>query len=594
MALARTRIDMVRTARLDRLMCRSYACSPTDRSVRLAVLGPSTVDHLLPGIRIGGLRRDLWIETHLGAYGQYLQDLLDQDSALYRFRPDTILFAFDAPHLLGGATPALQAGEADALLDQAAARLTGLWHLARERLGCHVIQQTILPTLPALAGGNEHRLAGSPAHLTARLNARLRPMADAAGVDLLAIDTAAAQSGIAAWHDPMLWHRAKQDISPAAAPLYGDLVARLLAARLGRSFKCLVLDLDNTLWGGVIGDDGMEGIQLGQGSALGEAHVAFQRHCRDLARRGVILAVCSKNDEAIARQPFEQHPEMVLRSSDIACFVANWNDKPANLRGIAERLRLGLESLVFVDDNPFERTVVRRELPMVAVPELPEDAALYAACIADAGYFETVRVTQEDLERSGQYQANLAREQAQASFTDMAAYLASLEMVLSWSAFDALGLARIVQLIHKTNQFNLTTRRHTEEEVRGLMADPAVFALQLRLVDTLGDNGIIAVVIGRVQADATCLIDTWLMSCRVLGREVERATMNIVAAVAGARGARRILGEYCPTARNGMVRDHYEKLGFRLTAAEADGTARWELDLGKYAPFPTSITIRQA
>jgi FkbH-like protein len=594
--LARARLDMVQTGRLDKLLMRFHPTAPADgavKPVRLAVLGSSTLEHLLPGIRVAGLRRNLFIETHTGDYGQYLQELLDPAKPLHRFAPDTVLFAFDAPHLLGAANPAMTAEEAEALLDQAGERLTGLWRLAREKFGAHVIQQSFLPVFPRLAGGNEHRLPGAPANLVARLNARLRLWADAAGVNLLAIDDAAAQTGIAGWFDPVLWLRAKQEISPLAGPLYGDLLARLIAAQKGLSCKCLVLDLDNTLWGGVIGDDGMDGIKLGQGSALGEAHVAFQRYCRDLSRRGVILAVCSKNDEANARQPFEQHPEMVLRPSDIACFVANWNDKPANIRSIAERLNIGIDSLAFADDNPFERTIVRRELPMVAVPELPEDPALYAACIADAGYFETIRVTGEDLARTQQYQANLQREQARASFTDMAGYLKSLNMELTWSAFDSVGLPRIVQLINKTNQFNLTTRRYTEVDARSLMDDPNAVTMQIRLTDNLGDNGMISVVIGRVEGDGDFLIDTWLMSCRVLGREVEQTTMNLVAAAARRRGARRVIGEYLPTAKNGMVRDHYAKLGFRETLTDAGGGTRWELDLGAFTPYQTHISVKE-
>src|SRR6185312_454811 len=298
--------------------------------------------------------------------------------------------------------------------------------------------------------------------------------------------------GLAAWHDPALWHRAKQEVHPSAAPGYGDLVARLLAAALGRSSKALVLDLDNTLWGGVIGDDGLEGIKLGQGSALGEAFVAFQRYARDLARRGVILAVCSKNDEANALEPFEKHPEMVLRREDIACFAANWTDKASNLREIAERLNIGLDAVVFADDNPFERNIVRRELPMIAVPELPEDPALFSRCLADAGYFEATSLTNEDFERTALYQTNAARESLLASTTDLDAYLRSLEMTLVYRPIDEPGMTRVVQLINKTNQFNLTTTRYTEGDIRSIQADERAIALQFRLVDKLGDNGMIA------------------------------------------------------------------------------------------------------
>jgi FkbH-like protein len=425
-----------------------------------------------------------------------------------------------------------------------------------------------------------------------RLSAMLRERSDAADVDIVSLDDRAGMDGLAAWHDPALWHHAKQEIHPNATPLYGDLVGRLIAAAQGRSYKCLVLDLDNTLWGGVIGDDGLEGLKLGQGSAAGEAFAAFQRHVRDLGRRGVILAVCSKNDEANALEPFERHPEMVLRRDDIACFVANWSDKAANLRHIAERLNIGLDSLVFADDNPAERAIVRRELPMVAVPELPDDPTLYAACLADAGYFEARHITQEDLARTGQYRDNQRREALAASTTDLPSYLRSLQMRLVWNRFDKLNQPRIVQLVNKTNQFNLTTIRVSDEDVAGLIADDAALTLQLRLLDAFGDNGIIAIIAGRPVREAIRL-DLWLMSCRVLGRGVEEETLNLVVDEALRLGAKRLTGQYRPTAKNGMVREHYARLGFSLTG-EHDGTTEWTLPLDCWTPRPTYMTRERA
>ncbi|MEJ1964029.1 MAG: HAD-IIIC family phosphatase [Gammaproteobacteria bacterium] len=354
-----------------------------------------------------------------------------------------------------------------------------------------------------------------------------------------------------------------------------------------------MLDLDNTLWGGVIGDDGLEGIRLGQGSAVGEAYLEFQHYVRDLGRRGIILAVCSKNDIENARSPFEKHPEMVLKSEHIACFVANWSDKAGNLRSIAEQLNIGLDSLVFADDNPFERNIVRRELPQVAVPELPEDPALYGRAIADAGYFEALRITPEDFERGGQYRANVAREQLKASHTDVEGYLRSLNMEMRWQPFDRVGLQRVVQLINKTNQFNLTTRRYTEGDVVAVMEDPRALTLQIRLLDQFGDNGIIGIVIGKPEGDSIRL-DTWLMSCRVLGRQVEEATLNLVAAEAQRLGVRQLIGEYLPSKKNGMVREHYRKLRFRPASEAADGATQWELPLSEFEPFPTFIQLTRS
>lgn len=595
--LAVSRLDFVQTNRLDKILLKYFAAqAPVDsspRSVRIAVLSSSTADHLLPGLRVAGLRRNLRAQVFLGDSAQYLQELQNSDSALCQFRPEVHLFALHAQHLFGALHVRLSKGESDELVKSVARKIRQNWRCARQRSNGQIIQQTIIPTYQQLLGSNEHRLPGSVSNLIDRLNSRLRELADEEGVDILALDCFMAKDGAAAWHDPGLWHLSKQEISPLAVPAYGDLVMRLVAARQGGAFKCLVLDLDNTLWGGVIGDDGIEGIRLGQGSALGEAYVAFQNYVLDLSRRGVILAVCSKNDLANARAPFDRHPDMVLKSTDIACFVANWDDKAANLRAIAAQLNIGIDSLVFVDDSPFERNIVRRELPMVAVPELPEDPAYYAQCIADAGYFEAVQLTAEDFERNGQYSANAVRANLRAAHTDLAGYLESLNMELRWSPFDRVGLRRIAQLINKTNQFNLTTRRYTEPEVLAVMQQPGVLTLQLRLMDQFGDNGIIGIIIGTPEQDCVKL-DTWLMSCRVLGRGVEEATMNLVVEEARKLGASRLLGEYLPTKKNGMVREHYQKLGFSRIDAGEDGSSQWALPLADYHAFATSIVTTRS
>ena len=594
-AIANTRLDFVRTNALDHALRRALGGTVPPglpaKPLRLAVLGSATLTHLLAGLRVGGLRRGIHVTIHEGDFGQYWQEIADPASALHAFQPNTVILALDAYHLAAGVNAGMEAQEADAALTAMLERIRGCWRMLREAFGCHIVHQMPLPVHPPLLGMNEQRLPGSPAAFVARLSAELRRAADEDGVDVLALDRAAADSGLSAWHDAGLWHRAKQEVSPAAAPMYGDLAARLMAAKQGRSFKCLVLDLDNTLWGGVVGDDGLEGLTLGQGSALGEAFAAFQTYARELSRRGVILAVCSKNDEANALEPFEKHPEMVLRRGDIACFVANWNDKAANIRAIAQELNIGLDALVFVDDNPFERALVRQELPMVAVPEISDEPSSYPRTLADAGYFESLWITEDDRARTAQYQGNKQREAMRATATDLPAYLRSLEMRLTWRRFDAVGLQRVVQLINKTNQFNLTTRRYAEDGITAIMRDPAAFGLQLRLLDRFGDNGIIAVVIGRMLDAQDLLIDTWLMSCRVLGRQVEPTSLNLIAAQARALGARRLIGEYFATAKNGMVRDHYPKLGFAPAGPGEHGGERYYLDLDRFAPADTFIEV---
>ncbi|HUJ46323.1 MAG TPA: HAD-IIIC family phosphatase, partial [Rhizomicrobium sp.] len=366
-------------------------------------------------------------------------------------------------------------------------------------------------------------------------------------------------------------------------PLYADHLGRLLGAIRGKARKCLVLDLDNTLWGGVIGDDGMEGIVVGQGSAMGEAFLSVQQAALDLRGRGVFLAVCSKNDDDIARGPFRGHADMLIRERHISVFQANWIDKASNLESIARALNIGLDALVLLDDNPAERAQIRAALPMVAVPELPADPAWFAWTLNAAGYFEAVSYSAEDRMRADAQGADAKRADVMAKSRDLGDYLTSLEMTITFAPFDKVGRQRIAQLINKTNQFNLTTRRYTEAEVAAMEADENVFTLEVRLADRYGDLGMIGIIIARHAGDATWDIDTWLMSCRVLGRRVEEGMLARLIAEARRRGIKRLIGTYLPTAKNGMVRDHYAKLGFEI-AEEADGVRRFAFELDGYTP----------
>jgi FkbH-like protein len=585
--LASSRMDFARSCRLDKAIERYRAnvgsAPGTWPTIRLAVLGSSTVDHLVPGIRLAGIRRGFNLELYVGPYGLYRQEIDDPGSGLHRFHPDVILIAIDAHHIAAGE-------HADA--QEAVENLQRCWEQAKNSLHCAILQQTILPVHPLLLGNNEDRLPQSPACIVQRVNQKLRESAESHGIYLLSVDTLSAIDGVSIWHDAALWNRAKQEIHPRVSAFYGDQVGRLLGAIRGQSSKCLVLDLDNTLWGGVIGDDGMDAIVLGNGSAVGEAHLALQRYALQLSRRGILLAVCSKNDEANALAVFEQHPEMLLRKKDIACFVANWSDKASNLRTIAETLNIGIDSLVFVDDNPVERALIRRELPMVAVPELPDEPAAFVQYVAAAGYFEAIHVTQEDRERAESYRANAERNLLRTSTTDMGSFLEALKMELTWSSFDPTSLKRIVQLMNKTNQFNLTTHRYTEAAVLEMMEDPDTITLQLRLSDVYGDNGLIALVTGQTRPDRTFVIENWLMSCRVLGRNVEQATLNILAMCAAAAGATCLLGTYLPTPKNSMVAELYQNLGFTLIERSEDGSSRWSLSLETFAPV--AVPMRTA
>ena len=353
------------------------------------------------------------------------------------------------------------------------------------------------------------------------------------------------------------------------------------------------MDLDNTLWGGVIGDDGLEGIQLAQGDATGEAYLSVQRYALALRERGVVLAVSTKNHDEVARLPFRQHPEMLLREEHIAVLQANWTDKATNIQAIADELALGLDAMVFLDDNPVERGIVRELLPEVAVPELPEDPALFVRTLSAAGYFEAVALSNEDMKRAEFYRDNARRVELQKKVGDVATYLASLQMVITFQPFDETGRARISQLINKSNQYNLTTRRYTEAEVAAAQHDPDCFTLQVRLADNFGDNGMISVVICRATGHGGWEFDTWLMSCRVLGRRVENMVLQEVLFHCKSAGIHKLIGKYFPTERNQLAETHYQKLGFTEISREPNGTTVWELDVGSAEVEAVPMEIRR-
>ena len=593
-ALAAHRLGLLETIQLDRALGRlGLKAAAGFLPIRLAILASATVDHLAPAIRVAGLRRKLLIDVYCGAYAQYRQDVLDPTSLLYQFSPQAILFSLTAREAVAGVPLTATTAEVDEAIGRLTDELRSLWQKAREISTGVIVQQTFLDVTEPVFGSYDCFVPAAPSRVVARLNDRLCETAAKDGVLLLDVARASERDGIDAWFDAGRWLQGKLEIAPQAAPVYGDLVARLLAAMRGLSKKCLVLDLDNTLWGGVVGDDGLEGIVLGEGSAAGEAHLALQRYAKQLKQRGVILAVCSKNEAAIAQAVFDDHPEMLLRRPDIAAFVANWDDKAENLKAIAARLNIGLDSLVFVDDNPVERARIRQSLPMVAVPELPEDVAQYVRCLAEAGYFEAIAFTSEDRNRARQYAENAEREALLGSAQNMDEFLRDLKMSVRFGPFTAVDHPRIVQLINKTNQFNTTTRRYALEEIADLRSLPSALTLQFRLLDRIGDNGLVSTMILRpaLEDEDVLEIENWVMSCRVFGRQLEFESMNIAVEAARRRGIRALFADYIATPKNGVIRDLYPSLGFVAVNAPTtvSGATRWRLRLANYVGRQTHI-----
>jgi len=557
---------------------------------RLAVLSNSTYDLIVPAFVASAARHGIALEVIQPSYDQVAQEALNPDSKVNSSKPDAVLLALDFRALplklsLGDPETAI------ATVRGAIGYLQALRDGIKTNSNAVCIFQSFVPPVEPLFGSLDRALPGTLRNLIDGINRALAEFVLSSGDVLLDVATLAETVGLADWHDTHLWNMAKLPFSDAFVPLYADRVGRLLGAIRGKSGKVLILDLDNTVWGGVIGDDGLEGIKIAQGDATGEAHLAVQRMALELRQRGIVLAVCSKNTDEVAREPFDKHPEMLLKLEHIAVFQSNWNDKATNIRAIAEELSLGLDSMVFLDDNPAERGLVRQLLPQVAVPELPEEPAYYARTLAAGGYFEAVTFATEDLDRARFYQDNAKRATLQGQMVGVDAYLASLDMTITFQPFDATGRSRIVQLINKSNQYNLTTRRYTDPEVAEAENDPEVFTLQVRLSDIFGDNGMISVVICRSARDRAWDIDTWLMSCRVLGRKVEQMVLREIREHARAAGISKLIGTYRPTDRNKLVLDHYPKLGFTKTGEETSGTTYWEFLVDGAEPAGAPIKV---
>jgi FkbH-like protein len=590
-ALANYRLDSNQLNRLAKKLA-SLQNTGTDMSplapFSLGIISNATTKLITPALVGTALRSGIALTVVEAEYNQLAQEAFSEDSIFSGHKLDAILVGIDYRALplasIPGDKVAAEKNIADCIF-----YIKTIADNIHTKTGAQIILQNIAHPVESFSGSFEGRLPGTLSWLITRINLELDAMVSG---DLVILDTAAlaANVGLENWHDVTLWNMAKLPFSQNYVPIYSDYVCRIIAARRGKSRRCLILDLDNTLWGGVIGDDGLEGILIGNGDATGEAHLNVQQVALDLRGRGVVLAVSSKNDEAIARKPFQEHPDMLLREEHIAVFQANWSDKASNIRAIAKSLSLGLDSMVFLDDNPAERLQVRTEIPEVAVPELPSDPALYGRTLLAAGYFESIAFSEEDSKRAIFYQQN-AQRTALLNQSDMDGYLRSLNMEITFSPFEATGRARIVQLISKSNQFNLTTKRYSELDVKQMEEDNNIFTRQIRLADRFGDNGMISVIICRILPKVW-EIDTWLMSCRVLGRCVEESVLQDIIKNASKAGAVKLIGTYVPTPRNAIVKAHYKKLGFTSIACDESGTEKWELDFTGAGRMPVPMTVK--
>jgi FkbH-like protein len=469
-------------------------------------------------------------------------------------------------------------------------RFQEIWASLEEKLGCVVIQNNFDFPPYAILGNLDASVAGGHTRFVLALNREFSKAAAASGKLLVQdVCSLSARLGIDNWFDHERWFSYKIVTTPEGSSAIATSLAAMVRAIYGKTRKVLVLDLDNTVWGGVIGDDGVDKIQIGKETPVAEAYTAFQEYCLSLRNRGILLAVCSKNNEEIAKQGFA-HPDSILKLEHISCFKANWEPKHENILAIARELNLGADSFVFVDDNPAERAIVEGQVPGIAVPNVGSDVSKYARIIEAGRYFEQVSLSREDIERAALYQENTQRAAFEQKFADYGEYLDSLEMTAEVERFKPIYIERITQLTNKTNQFNLTTRRYTLAEMEAAMTDPDAIGIYGRLSDRFGDNGLISIVLGH-RVGEILDIDLWLMSCRVLKRDMEITMLDALVDHARAIGIKVLHGHYLPTKKNAMVQDHYPKLGFYTVAVNPDGSALYALEIAGYTPRNKHIRV---
>lgn len=549
--------------------------------IKMAIIGDTATQFLATAIKGMGIERGYKIDLFEAEYNQVERQFMDLTSDLYEFDAN-IIVVFQSTHKLGEHHSILSVEQQIALADD---RLEFIASICENPLLSNkkVIYFNYPEIEDTVFGSYANKVASSFSFQIRKLNYELMNLAQQYP-NLFICDIAGLQNKLG--RDVMfttnVYVNTEMVLSVESLPYVASRVMDIVCAIKGQLKKCLILDLDNTVWGGVIGDDGLEGIQLGHGLGIGKAYTEFQMWIKKLEQRGIIICVASKNNEEIAKEPFEKHPDMILRLDDIAVFLANWETKVDNIRTIQNILNIGFDSMVFLDDNPFERNMVRENISGITVPELPEDPGDYLEYLYSLNLFETASYSNADKDRTKQYQVEAKRVSLSKTFTNEADFLKSLNMVSTVSGFTKFNTPRVAQLSQRSNQFNLRTIRYTEADITAMAEDSDIIDLSFTLKDKFGDNGLIAVVILKKQDDETLFVDTWFMSCRVLKRGMENFTLNIIVERAKKAGYQRIIGEFLPTSKNKMVENHYVNLGF--TQIKGTATAQYKLDVDSFKP----------
>jgi FkbH-like protein len=557
--------------------------------LKVALLGDTATQLLVTAIKGEAVDRGVSLDLYEGEYSQVERQLMDPTSELYEFVADIIVI-FQSTHKLGEHHSSLPVESQTLLADERLSFVTTLCEnssFANKKLiyfNYPEIEDTVF-------GSYANKVESSFSYQVRKLNYELMNLS-MHYPNLFVCDIAGLQNlfGRQFMFAPNVYMTTEMVLSVNALPYVASRVVDIIAAIKGQFKKCLILDLDNTVWGGVIGDDGLGGIELGHGLGIGKAFTEFQMWIKKLKQRGIIICVASKNNEDTAKEPFEKHPDMILKLDDIAVFQANWETKVDNIRTIQGILNIGFDSMVFLDDNPFERNMVRENIPGITVPELPEDPAMYLEYLYSLNLFETASYSNADKDRTKQYQVEAKRVSLSKTFTNEADFLKSLNMISTVSGFTKFNTPRVAQLSQRSNQFNLRTVRYTEAGIEGMAQNSDVIDLTFTLEDKFGDNGLIAVIIMKKQDEETLFVDTWFMSCRVLKRGMENFTLNTMVEYAKAKGYKRIIGEYIPTPKNKMVEMHYPNLGFTMIESS---TNKYVLDLMSYTPKECYITKKE-
>ena len=549
------------------------------KSLKMALLGDSATQFLAQAIRGVGYECHLDIQVNEGDYNQTDRLILNPNSELYDFQPEISLI-FEAGHKLLQKFNTTTVSIRNTFANNQLSRIQQLVETLQGHMKTKVLFFNYAEEDDSVFGNFANKFPSSFLFQLRKLNYLINEYAsENPNFYICDMSTIQNRLGHRVLFSPTIYTTSDMVLSIDALPAVAISVVQMIAAFQGKNKKCLILDLDNTIWGGIIGDDGLENIQIG-GLGIGKAFTELQHWAKKLQQRGIILCVCSKNTESVAKEPFEKHPDMVLRLEDIAIFVANWENKADNIRRIQQFLNIGFDSIVFLDDNPVEREIVRQNVPDITVPDLPTDPAEYLEYLYSLNLFETSSYSEEDTARTKQYQNESRRIEAQASFTNEDDFLRSLGMQSNVHSFDSFSTPRVAQLSQRSNQFNLRTVRYNEEDVKHIIKSANYHSFSFTLEDKYGDNGTVCAVIMKEQSLRKLFIENWFMSCRVLKRGMENFVLNTIVNYAKEHGYHTIVGEYLPTAKNTLVKDHYSTLGF-----EKDGNEnQWRLDIATFQP----------